>query len=69
MAPDRDAPGERLFLQLQTHLPNLSHHSLPPNCKDYSDFFLQNLQSVPAASSDAKSNTSNPLTPLTPSNP
>ena len=41
MAPDRDLPGERLFLQLKELLPNLQHHQLPPDCKDYSDFYLQ----------------------------
>ena len=41
MYPDRDLPGERLFLQLQTLLPNLTHHHLPPPCKDYSDLYLQ----------------------------
>ena len=29
MYPDRDLPGERLFLQLQALLPNLTHHHLP----------------------------------------
>ena len=33
MFPDRDAPGERLFLQLQKVLPTLQHHQLPPDCK------------------------------------
>ncbi len=41
MYPDRDLPGERLFLQLQSLLPNLQHHHLPPHCKDYSDLYLQ----------------------------
>ena len=41
MYPDRDLPGERLFLQLQSLLPNLTHHHLPPPCKDYSDLYLQ----------------------------
>ena len=41
MYPDRDLPGERLFLQLQSLLPNLTHHHLPPHCKDYSDLYLQ----------------------------
>jgi len=41
MYPDRDLPGERLFLQLKEILPNLEHHQLPPDCKDYSDFFLK----------------------------
>jgi len=40
MFPDRDAPGERLFLQLKDLLPNLIHHQLPPTCKDFSDYFL-----------------------------
>ena len=40
MYPDRDAPGERLFLQLQQVLPSLQHHQLPPGCKDFSDYFL-----------------------------
>lgn len=44
MAPDRDAPGERLFLQLQSLLPNLTHHHLPPTCKDYSDYYLKQIQ-------------------------
>ena len=41
MFPDRDLPGERLFLQLQQLLPNLQHHQLPPGCKDYSDYYLK----------------------------
>ena len=41
MYPDRDEPGERLFLQLQQILPNLEHHQLPPDCKDYSDYDLK----------------------------
>ena len=40
MFPDRDAPGERLFLQLQEVLPRLQHHQLPPDCKDFSEFYL-----------------------------
>ena len=44
MAPDRDAPGERLFLQLQSLLPNLTHHHLPPTCKDYSDYYLKQVE-------------------------
>ena len=42
MYPDRDAPGERLFLQLQKVLPSLVHHQLPPDCKDYSELFVKN---------------------------
>ncbi len=41
MAPDRDEPGERLFLQLQKVLPNLTHHQLPMGCKDYSDYSVK----------------------------
>ena len=43
MYPDRDEPGERLFLQLQQHLPRLEHHQLPPGCKDYSDYYVSTL--------------------------
>jgi len=39
MYPDRDAPGERLFLQLKEVLPSLVHHQLPPGCKDFSDLY------------------------------
>ena len=41
MYPDRDTPGERLFLQLQQILPNLEHHQLPPDCKDFSEMYLK----------------------------
>ena len=41
MYPDRDAPGERLFLQLKEVLPSLVHHQLPPDCKDFSDYYLK----------------------------
>ena len=40
MFPDRDEPGERLFLQLQKVLPSLEHHQLPPDCKDFSEYYL-----------------------------
>ena len=40
MFPDRDEPGERLFLQLQKVLPSLVHHQLPPGCKDFSEYYL-----------------------------
>ena len=39
MYPDQDAPGERLFLQLQKVLPSLVHHQLPPGCKDYGEYY------------------------------
>jgi len=40
MWPDNDAPGERLFLQLQEVLPSLVRHQLPAGCKDYSEYYL-----------------------------
>ena len=40
MFPDRDLPGERLFLQLRDLLPNLHRHDLPPTCKDFSDYYV-----------------------------
>ena len=43
MYPDRDAPGERLFLQLKEVLPSLVHHQLPPDCKDFSELYLKQL--------------------------
>ena len=44
MYPDRDAPGERLFMQLQKVLPSLVHHQLPPDCKDYSDYYVKRIR-------------------------
>lgn len=41
MYPDKDTPGERLFLQLKEILPNLVHHHLPKDCKDFSDYYVQ----------------------------
>ena len=46
MYPDRDAPGERLFLQLKQLLPSLVHHQLPPDCKDFSDYYLARKTAV-----------------------
>jgi len=43
MYPDRDAPGERLFMQLKEVLPQLVHHQLPPGCKDFSDYYLSDI--------------------------
>ena len=39
MYPDRDEPGERLFLQLREVLPSLQHHQLPQGCKDYGEWW------------------------------
>ena len=41
MYPDRDEPGERLFLQLKEVLPSLEHHQLPAGCKDFSEYYLK----------------------------
>ena len=46
MYPDRDEPGERLFLQLQQVLPSIVHHQLPPDCKDFSDYYLSQKTAV-----------------------
>ena len=43
MFPDNDAPGERLFLQLQKVLPSLVHHQLPLGCKDFSEYYLKKI--------------------------
>jgi DNA primase len=43
MWPDNDAPGERLFLQLQKVLPSLVHHQLPLGCKDFSEYYLKKI--------------------------
>ena len=46
MYPDRDAPGERLFLQLRDVLPDLQHHQLPPGCKDYAEAWARGGRAV-----------------------
>ena len=47
MYPDRDEPGERLFLQLQKVLPSLVHHQLPFGCKDYGEYYLKISHNFP----------------------
>ena len=47
MYPDRDLPGERLYMQLKEILPTLQHHHLPPDCKDYSELYLKTLNPSP----------------------
>jgi DNA primase len=47
MYPDRDEPGERLFLQLRKVLPNLVHHQLPQGCKDFSEYYLTTQRKSP----------------------
>ena len=39
MFPDRDAPGERLFMQLKEVLPSLVHHQLPEGVKDFGELW------------------------------
>lgn len=39
--PDQDAPGQRLYLLLKERLPNLQHHQLPDDCKDFGDYWCQ----------------------------
>lgn len=39
MYPDQDAPGERLFWQLRSHLPQLVRHQLPSGCKDFGELW------------------------------
>ena len=59
MYPDRDAPGERLFLQLRDVLPDLQHHQLPPGCKDFAEYYLHTL---PVAEVSGLRCTRNPTT-------
>ena len=47
MFPDRDEPGERLFLQLKEVLPSLVHHQLSPGCKDFSEKYLKDPLNPP----------------------
>ena len=44
MFPDRDEPGERLFLQLKQLLPSLEHHQLPAGCKDFGEWWKGGLK-------------------------
>ena len=44
MYPDRDAPGESLFLQLKEILPGIEHHQLPPGCKDFGEAYAKGLK-------------------------
>ena len=39
MYPDRDAPGERLFMQVREVLPGIEHHQLPEGCKDFAEYY------------------------------
>ena len=55
MFPDRDAPGERLFLQLKEVLPNLVHHQLPQGCKDFSEYYVKTLSGSPLKGEETNS--------------
>ena len=44
MYPDRDEPGERLFLQLQKVLPSLVHHQLPLGSKDFGEYYTLKIK-------------------------
>ena len=41
MWPDNDDPGEHLFAQIKKVIPSLVHHQLPPDCKDFSEYYLK----------------------------
>ena len=41
ICPDQDAAGARLFLELSDRLPNLTHHLLPPECKDFGQWWAE----------------------------
>lgn len=43
MCPDNDAPGERLFCQLQKHFPHIVRHLLPQDYKDFAEYYRQSL--------------------------
>lgn len=42
MCPDRDAPGERLFLDLKTIFPDIIRHQLPEGYKDFGQWWASN---------------------------
>ena len=63
MFPDRDEPGERLFLQLQQLLPSLEHHQLPAGCKDFGEWWGKGA-SPPALSLERGLKQSPPNLPL-----
>lgn len=41
MYPDADLPGEKLFMQLQELLPGIERHRLPPEHKDFADYYAK----------------------------
>ncbi len=40
MYPDRDLPGETLFMQLKEAFPTMVRHHLPPDCKDFAEKYI-----------------------------
>lgn len=42
IAPDQDAPGERLFLDLREYFPQIVRHQLPFGYKDFGDYWKCN---------------------------
>lgn len=51
MFPDQDIPGEKLYMQLTLLATQadlcLVRHSLPADCKDYSNFYIKSLNPQP----------------------
>lgn len=41
ICPDQDAAGARLYLDLRERLPNLTHHLLPPDYKDFGQWWAE----------------------------
>ena len=39
IVPDRDLPGERLYLDLKEHFPQLVRHQLPEGYKDFGQWW------------------------------
>lgn len=44
IVPDRDQPGERLYLDLREHLPQLVRHQLPEGYKDYGQWWASHAR-------------------------
>ena len=48
ICPDRDAPGERLYVELKEHFPQLVRHQLPEGYKDFGQWWAaQNVTLLP----------------------
>ena len=50
----RQHDGADLQMQLQQVLPRLVHYQLPPECKDFSDYYVQTKQNVFANANSLK---------------